>query len=216
MFLLPIVFTVSHRMIPFFSSRALDHYALARPFGWLWLGLAAMLTHALLWWLDSRWLWVPDLLLMLSALYLAVVWQFWRSLKVRLLAVLHLAFLWLGIGAALSAAQQLALFFGAAVFLGSAPLHAIVIGYCASMILAMASRVTLGHSGRPLLADRATWTIFLVFQGAALARVAFEMLPGRPVLALFAAAAIWLACFGAWAFKYAPSYWQVRVDGRAG
>lgn len=216
LFLLPIVFTVSHRMIPFFSSRVLENYALVRPFGWLWLGLAAMLAHALLGWLESSWIWVPDLLLMLAALYLAIVWEFWRSLKNRLLAVLHLAFLWLAVGAALSAAQQLAVLFGAAAFFGSASLHAIVIGYCASMILAMASRVTLGHSGRALVADRVTWAIFLAFQAAALARVAFEVLPGRPIPALFAAAAIWLACFGAWAFKYAPSYWQVRVDGRAG
>lgn len=215
LFLLPIVFTVSHRMIPFFSSRAFEHYVLARPFSALWLGLAAMVMHALLAWFDSRWLWLPDLLLALVTFYLAFVWQFWRSLKIRLLAMLHLAFLWLGIGAALSAAQ-LAAFVDAAVFFGSAPLHAIVIGYCASMVLAMASRVTLGHSGRALVADRTTWLVFLGFQGVAVARIVFESLPGRPIPALFAAAVIWLACYGAWAFKYAPRYWQPRSDGRGG
>ena len=216
LFLLPVVFTVSHRMIPFFSDCVLDDYTVVRPFGWLWLALAAMAMHAVLALLDSRWLWIPDLLLTLAAFYLAVVWQFWRSLKIRLLAVLHLSFLWLGIGAALYTAQSLAVFLSAAPVLGWAPLHAITIGYCASMILAMASRVTLGHSGRTLLADRATWLVFLGFQGAAVARIAYEILPGRPALALFIAAGIWLACYGAWAFKYAPYYWRPRIDGRDG
>lgn len=207
LFLLPMVFTVSHRMIPFFSSSVLNPYTMVRPYGWLWIGLAAMAMHALLSWFDSRWLWVPDLVLTLTAFYLAVAWQFWRSLTVRLLAVLHLSFLWLGIGVALYTAQSLADFLGAAPVLGWAPLHAVAIGYCASMILAMASRVTLGHSGRALVADNATWLIFLGFQGTVVARIAFEILPGRSVPALFIAAVIWLGCYGAWAYKYAPYYW---------
>lgn len=216
LFLLPIVFTVSHRMIPFFSSSVLNPYTMIRPYGWLWVGLAAMAMHALLSWFDSRWLWIPDLVLALTAFYLAVAWQFWRSLTVRLLAVLHLSFLWLGIGAALYTAQSLAVFLGAAPVLGWAPLHAVAIGYCASMILAMASRVTLGHSGRALVADNATWLIFLGFQGTVIARIAFELLPGRSVPALFITAVIWLGCYGAWAYKYAPYYWQPRIDGRDG
>ena len=56
LFLLPIVFTASHRMIPFFSSCVLEAYTVVRPYRWLWLGLAAMVIHALLAWLDSCWL----------------------------------------------------------------------------------------------------------------------------------------------------------------
>ena len=84
------------------------------------------------------------------------------------------------------------------------------------MVLAMASRVTLGHSGRALVADHATWLVFLGFQGAAIARIAYEILPDRPALALFIAAGIWPVFYGVWAFKYAPYYWRPRVDGRDG
>lgn len=216
LFLLPVVFTVSHRMIPFFSDCVLDDYTVVRPYGGLWLALAAMALHAVLALLDSRWLWLPDLILAGTAFYFSVKWQLWRSLRIRLLAVLHLAFLWLGIAAALYTAQGLTTFMGATPILGQAPLHAVAIGYCASMVLAIASRVTLGHSGRTLVADHATWLVFLGFQGAAIARIAYEILPGRPALALFIAAGIWLACYGAWAFKYAPCYWRPRIDGRDG
>ncbi len=44
-FLLPIVMTVSHRMIPFFSSRVLDNYVLVRPYWILWLMLACSVGH---------------------------------------------------------------------------------------------------------------------------------------------------------------------------
>jgi uncharacterized protein involved in response to NO len=55
----------------------------------------------------------------------------------------------------------------------------------------MASRVTLGHSGRPLEADSTTWCLFWLVQAAALVR----MLP---------------ACCPC------PGAWRPRVDGKPG
>ena len=46
---------------------------------------------------------------------------------------------------------------------GLAPLHTFAIGFFASMVLGMASRVTLGHSGRPLVLDNFTWLLFIGF-----------------------------------------------------
>jgi NnrS protein len=87
----------------------------------------------------------------------------------------------------LYAVQGLVLFTsgGTSWVLGLAPLHALGIGYFAGMVLAMASRVTLGHSGRPLVMDEFTWRIFLGFQFAALFRVLPDALTtalpaGRP------------------------------------
>ena len=89
------------------------------------------------------------------------------------------------------------------------------IGYFTSVLIAMGTRVTLGHSGRMLKADRLTWAIFLAFQTVATLRITSE-LPGinlamRSHLYL-CAAAVWLICFGIWIYKYAPIYWQDRVD----
>ena len=38
--------------------------------------------------------------------------------------------------------------------LGQAPLHALTLGFFASMLLGMAARVTMGHSGRPVAAGK--------------------------------------------------------------
>ncbi len=102
-----------------------------------------------------------------------------RSFRIHLLAVLHIAFAWLGLSMLLYGAQNLVLFTsgGKLWILGLAPLHALSIGYFASMVLGMASRVTLGHSGRPLVLDKFSWLLFIGFQAAAFFRILPDLLP---------------------------------------
>ena len=99
---------------------------------------------------------------------------------------------------------------------GLAPFHSLCIGFFASMILAMASRVTLGHSGLPLELDRFTWLLFLGFQAAAVLRILADIIPAIAPMLYVIAGLVWLICFILWAAKYAPIYWRPRVDGKAG
>ncbi|PTQ77802.1 uncharacterized protein involved in response to NO [Nitrosomonas oligotropha] len=216
-FLLPIVLTVSHRMIPFFSSRVLDNYEMVRPFWMLWLMLACIAAHGCLQWLElTAYLWIADFPLAGCALYLSYRWGFMRSFKVSLLAVLHVSFAWFGVAMLLYAVQSLVYFASGNLIFGLAPLHAIGIGFFSGMILAMASRVTLGHSGRPLELDRITWLLFLGFQATAVIRILADLIPAIAPMFYVLAAFVWLTCFGLWAVKFAPIYWRARVDGKAG
>jgi uncharacterized protein involved in response to NO len=218
LFLLPVVFTVSHRMIPFFGSTALAGYPIERPVWSLPLFAAAVVGHAAFEILDTRaWLFVFDLPLALLALHHSRLWNLRRGLSVRLLAMLHIAFLWFGIGMALYAAQGIALLAGAQDVLGRAPLHALGIGFIAGMMVAMASRVTLGHSGRPLVADTFTWLCFLGINVAAVVRIAAELRPGTAGQTMnILAAAAWLLALLPWVARYAPMYLRPRADGRPG
>jgi uncharacterized protein involved in response to NO len=218
--LLPIFFTVSHRMIPFFSANVIPGYKVVRP-GWaLALVPAGALIHAILE-LNGlpQWTWLVDLPMAACAIYLTLVWQLRASLATPILAVLHIGFAWLGIAFLLYAGQSLVLLATDQLVLAKAPLHALTVGYFSSMLLAMVTRVTLGHSGRALEIDRTTWGIFLVFQLAPILRIAAE-LPGlgftlRGHLQL-CSGIIWLACFGLWSCKYVSIYWKPRPDGRQG
>ncbi|SFP41217.1 uncharacterized protein involved in response to NO [Nitrosomonas cryotolerans] len=221
-FLLPIVLTVSHRMIPFFSSRVLENYVLVRPYWILWFMLFCTVMHGLLqlWGLFS-YLWLVDLPLAVCALYLSFVWGFLRSFRVSLLAVLHISFAWLGLSMLLFSTQSWVLMItgGESMLFGFAPLHALVIGYFASMVLGMASRVTLGHSGRPLVLDNFTWLLFIGFQTTAFFRILADMVPAATQMTgmlYLLAGLIWLACFIIWAMRYVPIYWQPRIDGKPG
>lgn len=216
-FMVPILLAVCHKMIPFFSSRVLENYTLVRPYPALYFMLACAVMHGALEIADAqRWLWLADLPLSVCAAYFSLVWGLGRCFKVKLLAVLHVAFAWLPLAMLLYGIQSLWLFFTGAAPFGFAPLHALAIGFFASMILAMASRVTLGHSGQELIADHATWALFLGFQLTIVARISPDLL-GLPATLLYPlAAVIWLASYGPWFIKYAPLYWRPRSDGRPG
>ncbi|MCB1985199.1 MAG: NnrS family protein [Burkholderiales bacterium] len=221
-FLTPILLAVSHRMIPFFSSRVLDNYVIVRPYWMLWIMLACTVAHGILQLTGfPKYLWIADLTLALCALYLSLRWGFLRSFQVSLLAVLHISFAWFSVSMLLYGLQSL-------VFmqteentwiLGMVPLHALAIGYFASMVLGMASRVTIGHSGRPLVLDRYTWQLFIGFQAAVILRILPDIIPvfGQftPMLYLLAGLA-WLSCFLLWAAHYIPIYWRPRIDGKPG
>lgn len=134
-------------------------------------------------------------------------------------AVLHLGFLWLGIAALLYVIQSASQFITGIPWLGLAPLHALTIGYFSTIVLGMATRVTLGHSGRALVADRITCWLFMGFQGAVVSRVAGDIWTGWPMAIWhphLLAGLVWLVCFGIWFANYAPIYWRPRVDGKPG
>jgi uncharacterized protein involved in response to NO len=212
------VFTaLCHRMLPFFSSAVIPNYRVVRPLWVLHLLLACYAGHGIL---EAaglpQWTWIFDLPAALAAGGLSVAWQLRKCLAVRLLAVLHIAFAWLGVSLALHAAHSLLLLTGSGS-LGLAPLHALTLGFFASAVVGMVTRVTLGHSGRPLNADNATWLIFWGMQGVAVLRIVaeFVQLPGLASLS-FLAALGWLIVFGAWYAKFAPTYLKPRPDGRPG
>ncbi|MFZ5509206.1 MAG: NnrS family protein [Pseudomonadota bacterium] len=216
-YLLPLLVTVVHRMLPFFSGMVLPKYQGTRPFWAFYTLLACFVGHGILALAGAQqWTWLADLPAAAVALHLSWHWQIRRSFAVRMLAVLHVAFLWLGISLALFAIQSGGLLLGRGI-LGLAPLHALTIGFFSSLLLGMASRVTLGHSGRDLRADAWTWAIFWGLQAVALVRIAAEFvaLAGPANLSLLAALG-WLATYGWWYAKYAPAYLRPRPDGRPG
>lgn len=220
LFLLPILWVVSYRMIPFFGSCVLKDYGIRRPAWILYLGAACMLGHFVLNLAGlPQWSFVVDIPFAVAALRLSLLWQFWRSFGIRLLAILHVAFLWLPVALILYSVQDIAQLAGGTFILGFAPLHALGIGYASSMVLAMATRVTMGHSGRPLQASGLVWLCFWGLQAAALLRIAADLPAswglGGPESALWAAL-VWLICFGLWAGRHAPMYWRPRADGRPG
>jgi len=214
-FLLPVFLTVTHRMLPFFTSSAVRGYVVHRPAWALRVLLAASLAHAALMVLEQP-TWIADLPAMCVAGRLTWLWWSRAAMANRMLSVLHVAFAWLGPAFGLSALQSL-LRDVMPGFLGQAPLHALTLGFFASMLLGMVSRVTLGHSGRPVAADDVMWRAFLMMQAAAVLRVVSELpaLPGRYPL-MWLSSLMWLGSFALWAWRYAPAFWRPREDGTAG
>jgi len=217
LFLVPVVFLVAHRMIPFFSSSIIMNYLMVRPAWGPPVMIACVLAHAGLELAGMpQWRFLADAPLAIAALHHSWVWQFRASFRARLLAMLHIAFLWLGIAMTLYTLQSVLWLVTGLDWLGRMPLHALGIGFLMGMVVAMASRVTLGHSGRALAADSLTWIALLGLNATAITRLAAEMLPAHQAALNVAAALLWLLFLVPWVARYAPLYLRVRADGQPG
>ncbi len=214
-FALPIFVTVCHRMLPFFASVAVPGYRPWRPmallagfWGLLLVHIGLELAH------HYEWLWPVDAALaMLTA---TLLWRWWpRQAAPGILRVLFIAFAWLPIAFALYAAQSLWFDLSGQFALGRAPLHALAVGFFGSMLVAMVTRVTQGHSGRPLEMHPVAWFAFATIHAVAVLRVVAELAPGQPAWQAVAALG-WLLAFTPWVLRSAWIYLTPRSDGRPG
>jgi uncharacterized protein involved in response to NO len=211
-FLLPVFVTVCHRMIPFFTSGVVPFVTAFRPWWLLALMVGAPLAHAAIAGAGlPEWTWFVDLPSACALMLVTLRWGFAQSMRNRLLAMLHLGFVWYGTGFLLAGVSSVLALTGG-TGLGPAPLHAMTIGFASSLLLAMVTRVTCGHSGRTLAADALTWRLFQLLQAAAVLRICAEL--AANAWWLLAAVALWAASMVPWCAKYGPVYWRARADGR--
>jgi len=139
-------------------------------------------------------------------------WRGWRTAPEPLLWVLHLGYLWVPIGLLLLAAGGL---WPAAVPAGAA-LHALTAGAMATMILAVTTRATLGHTGRPLAAGPATALLYVAILTVAPLRIAADLAPALYWPLLAASGLLWAAAFAGFLAVYGPMLCRPRVDGKPG
>jgi uncharacterized protein involved in response to NO len=133
----------------------------------------------------------------LAALIRLARWCGHLTLVEPLVWSLHLGFAWVPLGLLLT---------GLGVLLPGVPqiagLHALTAGAMGGMTLAVMTRATLGHTGRPLIADRWTAVVYLLVAAAAALRVAASFSADGYLALLWAAGLAWCAAFGLFAVHY--------------
>lgn len=140
-------------------------------------------------------------------LLLAAALNFWRLVRWRgdatlsepLLTILHMGYAWVIGGAALLGATMLT-----SAIPEAAAIHAFTAGAIGTMILAVMTRVALGHTGRPLEADRVTALIYVLVNLAAATRVVGSVAGGWFLLLVSISAVLWVASFALFAIRYGP------------
>lgn len=99
----------------------------------------------------------------------------------------------------------------------SVALHALTVGGIGGMILAIMSRVALGHTGRPFRAPTGMALAYLLVHGAALVRVGIPVLfPAWTATSWLASGTLWLAAYAIFLAIYAPFLVAPRVDEATG
>ncbi|MBW6507854.1 MAG: NnrS family protein, partial [Rhodobacteraceae bacterium] len=141
----------------------------------------------------------------LANLWRLARWATERTLAEPLLWVLHLGYLFVPLGFLLVAGAAI----WPAVFPAAGMQHAWLAGAIGVMTVAMMTRASLGHSGKPLTAGRGTTAVYVLVAAAALLRITAGFLPGQPWL-LTASGSAWVLGFGGFAALYAPLFLRPR------
>lgn len=137
-------------------------------------------------------------------------WRGHRTWRWPLLWVLHLGMGLLVLGLAIKAAAG----FGAVP--EAAALHALGAGAIGTMILAVMTRATLGHTGRELVAVPGSWIVYHAVACGALLRVLAALMPAHAVPLTVAGGVLWSLGFAVFLWLYGGMLVQPRPDNRAG
>jgi len=215
--ILVLVSVIGGRIIPTFTRNWLakqGRFGLPTPHGMAdRLALGTLHTGLLVW------AFLPEspiagwLLLLASAANVWRLWR-WRGLSTReepLLLILHLGYAWLIAGTALLGLATLDLATLGFAVPQSAAIHALTTGAMGTMILAVMTRATRGHTGRPLVADRMTVVIYGLISGAALARIAASLLGAWTMPLLSVSGLFWILAFLVFALAYGRALLTPRV-----
>ena len=134
-------------------------------------------------------------------------WKGFATLSNPLLFVLHVAYLWLPVGYILLGCSV----FGW-VFTPTTALHALTMGAIGTTVLAVTTRVSLGHTGRPLQAARLTVLAYWVLMFAVLVRVLGPLSGDNYLMMIDLSAAGWVLSFALFTWVYWPILSRPKSD----
>jgi uncharacterized protein involved in response to NO len=139
-------------------------------------------------------------------------WRPWITINVPLLWSLHLAVIFISIGL-----FSIGLSYFIPKLISSHLWHILTIGGMGGLILAMISRVSLGHTGRTLQPPKTMSIAFLLVFISAIARSFLPMIMPESIITIYQiSAGVWYLSFGIFIFHYAPMLLKTRLDGRPG
>jgi uncharacterized protein involved in response to NO len=218
MLLVLLVAIIGGRVIPAFTHNwlHLNRASAMMPQRFPWLDAAAIIGVALLAVLQL--LPVPDWVQGCIALFAALangarlaLWRGDQTWRAPIVFILHVGYAWVVVGLILISAAA----FGPG--LPSVPAdHAFGAGAVATMIMAIMTRASLGHTGRALTVPRPIVLAYGLLTLAAFLRVfGVQLAPALYAEVLFAAAAAWMAAFALFVGVYFPILTTPRLSSRA-
>jgi uncharacterized protein involved in response to NO len=207
-----LISVIGGRIVPVFTGNWLNARGMSpmpRQIPWLAQAARGGLVAAMLCWVFLP-DWRPLGLLLLAAAALNLLrlsrWRGVATLAEPLLLVLHVGYLWLVAGVALLGASLLS-----DAVPPAAAVHALTAGAMGTMILAVMTRATLGHTGRVLCADKVTMVIYALASTSAVLRVAAAWATDGQTDLYEVAALAWVGAFALFVVEYGPMLLAPRL-----
>lgn len=136
-------------------------------------------------------------------------WRGLSALSDPLVLVLHVGYGWIPVGFVLLGLSVLS-----DGFAQTDAIHGMTIGAIGTMILAVMTRASLGHSGRTLKAGPGTMAIYLLVTLAVAARLLAAWDAEAYLLHIYLSGLAWIGAFALFAVLYAPLFFRKRRGAR--
>lgn len=163
---------------------------------------------ALLAWLSGPQATPIGIVLVAAAILQAIRWARWsgyRTFADPLVLILHVGYAWIPVGLALLGLSLMGL------VPRSAAIHALTAGAMATMILAVMTRASLGHTARELKANSTTVLVYLLVTTGALIRISASLRLVDFNLGIEIAGLAWGGAFALFLITYTPVLWRPRL-----
>ncbi len=141
----------------------------------------------------------------------AIRWRIWVTLTTPLVWPLHISYWAMALGLIFLGLVEIQLLTST-----SLALHTITVGGMGLMILSMISRVSLGHTGRPIKVSYLMTMAFLMMVIAFLIRVLFPLFYNDYTMVIITSAVFWAFAYGLFLITYCPILFKPRIDGAPG
>lgn len=159
---------------------------------------------------ESHWTGIILLVSGVASLVRVFRWGGWRTWQEPLVLILHVGYGWVGLFLIVLGAAILGIGFSS-----ENAVHLLTTGAMGTMTLAVMTRASLGHTGRPRHADRLTVAIYLLVNIGALLRIFAPNSPTPTTLtyAMLGLSALgWSGAYLLFAFHYGPYLVRPSLD----
>jgi len=199
LYLFLLTFSVAQRMVPFFS-----HSMAGRNKTLLKVVFALLLLHVVLEGIYTHSSFIVDILIGVLIGKELLRWKLQFPNPNPLLWILHIALYWIPIAFTVGGLANLISLATGVTFL-ALDIHILILGFVFTILIGFGTRVTIGHSGNMMQADKWTIRLFYFTQVVVVMRILVSLVAafGWNFMILFdISATVWFLMFIAWATRF--------------
>ena len=201
LYLFILIFTVAQRMIPFFSNTPIEKHKERLK---VIIGLLGL--HVILEMIQNNSSFLVDFLLAYLIGKELYRWKLPFPNPNPLIWVLHIALYWVPVAFMIEGFTNIIALSSGANFL-SLGLHTLVLGFFLTVLIGFGTRVTLGHSGNMMHADKLTTILFYWTQIVVVTRIftSFAVANNWDFIVFFdLSITVWVVLFALWGNRFFP------------
>ena len=172
LFLFMVIFVISQRMIPFFTTAKAPNYVANKSVNLLTIIFSLLAFKVILLAFDNAKLnLLADIPLFIMITRELIKWKLPFFKSPAIMWVLFLGLYWIPVAFFMSIIEGLMAFYNPSIIFEKAVIHTMALGYFLTVLIGFGTRVILGHSGTTPHANNFAIFIFIVVQFIALLRI---------------------------------------------